>query len=732
MAVQHLDGCTPEPLMGYLKALGVLRIVAEQADDGVRGGWSDGVFVLESNHDRIGLVDFFLEGYAPTPIIAPWAGGSGFFGADNRVALDMISGSESSRLTGFGTVIVQVRETLKKLGLKNKPTPEEKEGLLRRYRREMPDIFVEWMDAALVLQKAGQSFPPLLGTGGNDGRLDFTQNYMQRLVSLGFAGKALVPGAKDWLHQSIFAEPARDLISAAVGQYDPGKAGGPNATMGMEGNALVNPWDYILMLEGALILAGAATRRLGVGQHDRAAFPFTVRPSAVGYGSEADVEESDSRGEMWLPLWRARASLGETRLMFAEGRAETNGRQSRDAVDFARAASSLGTDRGIDAFVRYGFLKRSGKSFVAAPLGTFPVRTQRASDLLREADPWLDALRWSSSGDDVPSRFRVARHRVETSIFDYCRYAQSEDDASWFQLVISALGAAERELAVGDAPPDKRRVRRPFGGLSSEWLVVGDDGSREFRLARSLAFLIGDRDKTGPIRRYMEPVEWEQGAWRWSERGTHVVWSGGDIARNLGAILVRRLMDADKAGETPLPLDSLFPASLADVTAFAYGQIDDQKLLDLLWGLVLVSAKGAAHTPSGPDDASLLPRAYALLKLTLLPGRLQWEGRKLRLSQPTDESDIGIAVKPEPAVFGRLRAGDVRGACEIAGRRLRASGLLPLASQIGDGSRRDVEWSAGGVSPARLLGSLLFPIPSQSVKALADVVLRRPKVETSA
>jgi CRISPR-associated protein Csx17 len=101
MAVQHLDGCTPEPLMGSLKALGVLRIVAEQADDGVRGGWSDGVFVLESNHDRIGLVDFFLEGYAPTPIIAPWAGGSGFFGADNRVALDMISGSESSRLTGF-------------------------------------------------------------------------------------------------------------------------------------------------------------------------------------------------------------------------------------------------------------------------------------------------------------------------------------------------------------------------------------------------------------------------------------------------------------------------------------------------------------------------------------------------------------------------------------------------------------------------------------------------------
>lgn len=66
-----LDGCTPEPLMGYLKSLGVLRIVAEQADDDVRGYWSDGVFVVESNLDRDGLIQFFLDEYRPTPIIAP-------------------------------------------------------------------------------------------------------------------------------------------------------------------------------------------------------------------------------------------------------------------------------------------------------------------------------------------------------------------------------------------------------------------------------------------------------------------------------------------------------------------------------------------------------------------------------------------------------------------------------------------------------------------------------------
>ena len=74
-----LEGCTPEPLMSYLKALGVLRLVSEQADPEARACWRNDVFVLRSRLDREDLIDFFLHRYQPTPIIAPWAGGSGFF-----------------------------------------------------------------------------------------------------------------------------------------------------------------------------------------------------------------------------------------------------------------------------------------------------------------------------------------------------------------------------------------------------------------------------------------------------------------------------------------------------------------------------------------------------------------------------------------------------------------------------------------------------------------------------
>lgn len=180
-----LHGCTPEPLMSYLKALGVLRLVSEQADSEARGAWRGGTFILLSALDETGLTRFFLEEYKPTPIVAPWAGGSGFFGQDNRKAVDVIAASLSSRMQGYRTLIEQVRAILKNEGQTTKPSDTAKERLLRRYRRELPDEFLFWMDSALVLQEEGQAFPPLLGTGGNDGRLDFTQNFMQRLVDLG-------------------------------------------------------------------------------------------------------------------------------------------------------------------------------------------------------------------------------------------------------------------------------------------------------------------------------------------------------------------------------------------------------------------------------------------------------------------------------------------------------------------------------------------------------------------
>ena len=74
-----LNGCRSEPLMSYLKALGVLRLVAEQKDADARGFWRAGTFLLSTTLTGQELIGFLLEEHAPTPILAPWNGGCGLY-----------------------------------------------------------------------------------------------------------------------------------------------------------------------------------------------------------------------------------------------------------------------------------------------------------------------------------------------------------------------------------------------------------------------------------------------------------------------------------------------------------------------------------------------------------------------------------------------------------------------------------------------------------------------------
>ena len=197
-------------------------------------------------------------------------------------------------------------------------------------------------------------------------------------------------------------------------------------------------------------------------------------------------------------------------------------------------------------------------------------------------------------------------------------------------------------------------------------------------------------------------------------------------------MLIRRLIDAEKAGEGDICLDSRFPASLADVAAFLDEQVDDFRLEDLLWGLILVDPKEATAGNSLPTSDFFIPRAYALLKLALLPWKVEWKTQKgnvrLVVSEPGRAG--GIAIKPEAAILAKLRASDVQGACEVALRRLRSSRLTPLASHRGDNSRREIRWSDGVASADRLLAALFFPIAQAQVSRLADLVLRRPEIES--
>src|SRR4051794_5601448 len=127
-----LPGWTPEPLMSYLKALGVFRLVAGQADRAARLSWIGNHARLHATLDRDGLTDFFLNDYRPTPVLAPWNGGSAFYGGGAE-PLDAVANSTTDRLGLYRQAITRIRG----FAPKDPPKDDKKQALLARCRAEL-------------------------------------------------------------------------------------------------------------------------------------------------------------------------------------------------------------------------------------------------------------------------------------------------------------------------------------------------------------------------------------------------------------------------------------------------------------------------------------------------------------------------------------------------------------------------------------------------------------------
>ncbi len=204
----------------------------------------------------------------------------------------------------------------------------------------------------------------------------------------------------------------------AIGQFDPGHAGGANSGPLGDAGALANPWDYVLTFEGALLFASGAARRLSSEASGRASIPFTVALTEVGYGASAD---ENNKGELWAPLWEQPITFAELAKLMGEGRSEWRGRQSRTGLDFVRSVASLGVDRGISGFVRYAFVERHGQMMLAVPVDHVTARSSAEAPLLGQLDAWLDRVR---SAKNLPQGIRAFVRRVEAAQYLVATYAQ--------------------------------------------------------------------------------------------------------------------------------------------------------------------------------------------------------------------------------------------------------------------------------------------------------------------
>ena len=764
-----LGGCAPTPLASYLKALGVLRLISsdanhvggQAADPNARGGWENERFHVRTRLDRDALCRFFLEEYAPSPIIAPWNGGSGFYPKDNKDGFGPVaSGNTAKRFMPLAQAIQVASRVIARQKLAQSPKEKSvKVQFVAALRAELPDAALDWIDAALALSGDGLAYPQLLGTGGNDGRLDFTNNFMRRLVSnkkpLGiFDAASGRPSneAPPLLAHALFDTPADGLGSAAVGQFSPGAAGGPNATTGYDGAANVNPWDFALMLEGAIAFAGAATRRHQSAMESGASFPFTVRPVGAGWGGVDAADENDARAEFWAPLWQRPARFREIDALLVEGRAVLNGRTARSGLDFARAVSSLGVSRGFSEFERYGFLMRAGKAYLATPVGRRSATPSLTARLVADLDAggWLDRVRRVGRSDGEPAMARNAIKRFEDALF---ALADTSSPAMRIQRTLAALADVCKWLAV--SRKGREAIGAPPPALSRDWIWMADDGSPEFRVAAALAgigqppmerrndakteTLSGNKDATNvgaedqeaprarsrsalPMAAHFAPIDedrffdGQRRTWSSDEAPPTVVWSAGGLVSNMIAVLERRLVEATIRGLEDKPLAGATPARLTDVGAFLSGDFDDAHCAALLAGMIWVRPARLPMKPSSNADAppAPIPFAYAALKPIFTPDRTM---------------PVPLGPVP-PGLVARLRTGggsrDGRAtdaAARAALARAGASGLpSPFASERAGGRRPGAEGGRIGVGlrADRLAAALLVPIDDHALNILVE------------
>ena len=769
-----MGGCGPDPLMMSLKALGIFRTVAEQADPDAEAFWRDDRFVLRTALSRDDLIGFFSGGsgekYRPVPAISPWNGGGGFMDLDGS-AIDEIEESSDQRVAPYAKAIRESRRVLEQtvpeyallgsecipeykslIARKESCTTKAEKGdvqrrikvvkdkakavkdsvsnakvdIVKQLRNRLDDDAVRWLDATILATSDRPQFGSILGTGANDGNFDMADNFAQCvcahvLEDRGGRNASLLAG-------SLFGDPV-ELSGMANAFYSPGMYmdGTGSSEPGFKQRSLTNPWDYLLAIEGTLFFAGSISRR---SNSRRAAFPFNADPTKSGYGTAADEH---SRGEIWIPLWDAPASHAEMRHVFGEGRSQIGTRNCATGSDFARGVASLGAERGLSGFQRFGIVERKGLAYMTSNLGRIAPDASRVKgiNLFTDVDEWISRIR--GARNVVPKHIASLLRGIDGSMIRFC----AGRDASGLQDVL--IGIARLEQAVSRSSLAKDVM--PLWGLSPDWAPGCYDGSSEYRIAVAVASISGKMGKY-PIRHNLEAIARDKSKTVWKKDSPRAAWGGGDTVKRMEDVLERRCVDAQIAKSAP-PLGSKIKAPVRDVLAFLEGgaSMDYGKIGDLLQGLALIDySKIGGDRPLRSflqytnerdlwDIPPHVPESYACIKSNYPPanasdlaqgrraGAAASEGGGAKSHAATEDpgSGYGDAMTFEPSMLGLVKSGRVSEADLMARRRLHVSGISVATHDAGVGAAGKPRTTLASRVSDRLAASLLIPVSPQDL-----------------
>jgi CRISPR-associated protein Csx17 len=679
MHMHILKGCSPAPLANYLKALGILRLVGEQADAQARGWWDGERFCLLTKLSKEELEAFFLEKYEPTPIFNPWGGRSGYYpGSEEstaRLALVAIENSSVSRLQVFRDVIAIVRTVVHQTG-GAKPKPADQHLMLRPLHLRLRGAALDWLNTVVADFDDRYSKPAVFGSGGNEGSGGYTAAYLAAVVEtiLNHSWDSHIGAAlwNDGVNQDAWNG---SFYPSPKGKKKGKKSNveGPFRQFLPEGQG--SPWELLLTFEGALIVQSGVARRSEAGRHRFTSSPFYFAPTSLGHGSmsprdEVEVQQgrpSEGRGEQWFPLWGTPSTYAEIQLLFREGRCSSGRRAAKNPLDAARAICGLGTSRGITTFLRYGYLQRDNlATHFAVPLGRIQVRENSTARLVDDLSGWLDRLHRAARNKNAPARLVHAERRLADAVFAALTHDHTPD--RWQAIL---LAAADIESLQATGTGIEAGV---LSGLRPEWVEAVNDGTPEFRLALALGSAAASYFKDRPsdsIRHHLLPLE--PGARRFQiadkklVNDPRVVATGRDPLGDLAAIVERRLIEAAQKGQRQLRLVAAAGccARFDDLTQFLSGAVDLDRLFGLARAFMALDWKKwdkcHAQTLRQPQDGNMPEECWLAVRLCCLPFAID-ENHDI----PADERIVRMLI-----------SGDAVRAIEIARQRLRSVGIRP-------------------------------------------------------
>ena len=714
-------GCVP--LINYLAALGVAKGISEQADPAARFGWRDGVFHMDTEVEDI--AEFFVRDFVPTPVFSPWNAGSGF-GVKDKTPLEYIRILESStahRLAPYRNTLAVIRSLL----IAKSEKGWTKERFVQELRNRLPDDALPWTDASVVLTAKKTEYPPILGTGGNDGRLDFSTNVHQRLKDVLPELGAEPERSRAWMQDLLWGRSTEKLLAASVGQGDPVGAGTPGSSAFGSADAMVNPWGFILMVEGAMLFAASVAKRLGE-QNSRVAIPFTVSSSPDGPIPGSAQEEG--RGELWAPLLES-VTLTELRQVFEEARVSWDGGTASSAVSMYAAVRSFGVNRGISAFQRFGFLKRNGLAFVAVPLDHVNVEARPEVVMAREP---LRRARTFHKASGVASK--TAARRFDASVTAFVR------DPEWWNGIAMLRAQTELELTALRSRKNREELGHPSKLVPANAVIPVCQElflkSPEARIAAGIAsatFLPPTASQQGggsggqPIRRLLvgadpknpkDPIDPEVMVPGLGVRPTV------DVLADLVVWLAQHPGEGARLARGWLPfLSHRYLVPWTDIHAWVGGLLDDDLVTHHLLAFLSVDWSGGKYKDNvTPDGECLFVDPTLAILQALASGFVRMRG--------TASDATGVVVGLESSWPLQLRADRVADVHRAASGVInRGTVSLPWAKETDiQVHTHSTRMSQPGLGP-RILAALAAPSKPWALKKSAPEVENTESYETT-